>query len=570
MNNRKVNILLVDDDPLDRRLVEVTLARSNRSEQYNVETAGTLSEAAKRLSNGNYDVLLLDLNLPDSSGIDTVQKAQDMNSDASVIVLTGLDDEEMGLEAIRRGAEDYLVKGESLEHILVRTIRYSLERKRVRQRLIETENRFRSVVQTAGSAIFVLSPEYRILEWNEQAEHLYGWRRQEVLNKDYLGLFVPDDTRDQVAADMRKVLSGKTANSFENLIRVRNGSQRILLWNASPLFDAKGRPIGVIAVGQDITDRKRMEDELREHRGHLQLMVSERTANLEEVNEQLRKEIDDRMRAEQELLMAKREAEAANQTKSEFLANMSHELRTPLHSILSFASFGIKKYAGAKPRKLLDYFSRIKQSGTTLLELLNELLDLTKLESKKATFAFEPADLGMLVRSVTSELDTLLSERELTVRHEVSELDERITLDADKIKQVLRNLLNNAIKFSPEGGIIDVAICRVENSVRVSVRDQGPGIPPDELVAVFDKFVQSSKTKTGAGGTGLGLAICHEIIAAHEGRIWAENRQESGAVFSFEIPLSVDTHAENQPLLAGAGSGLAGSSCDLIEAHSAV
>ncbi|MBL7184797.1 MAG: PAS domain S-box protein [Phycisphaerae bacterium] len=570
MNNRKVNILLVDDDPLDRRLVEVTLARSNRSEQYNVETAGTLSEAAKRLSNGNYDVLLLDLNLPDSSGIDTVQKAQDMNSDASVIVLTGLDDEEMGLEAIRRGAEDYLIKGESLEHILVRTIRYSLERKRVRQRLIETENRFRSVVQTAGSAIFVLSPEYRILEWNEQAEHLYGWRRQEVLNKDYLGLFVPDDTRDQVAADMRKVLSGKTANSFENLIRVRDGSQRILLWNASPLFDAKGQPIGVIAVGQDITDRKRMEDELREHRGHLQLMVSERTANLEKVNEQLRKEIDDRMRAEQELLMAKREAEAANQTKSEFLANMSHELRTPLHSILSFASFGIKKYAGARPRKLLDYFSRIKQSGQTLLELLNNLLDLTKLESKKAMFAFEPADLGILVRSVTSELDTLLSEQKLTVRYEVSEFDERITLDADKIKQVLRNLLNNAIKFSPEGGIIDVAVCQVENSARVSVRDQGPGIPQDELVAVFDKFVQSSKTKTGAGGTGLGLAICHEIIAAHEGRIWAENRQESGAVFSFEIPLSVDRDAENQTLLAGAGNGLAESSGDLIGAHSAV
>jgi PAS domain S-box-containing protein len=521
-----------------------------------VETAGTLSEATERLSNGNYDVLLLDLNLPDSRGIDTVQKAQDINSDASILVLTGLDDEEMGIEAIRRGAEDYLIKGKSLEHILVRTIRYSLERKLVRQRLTETENRFRSVVQTAGSAIFVLSPEYRILEWNKQAERIYGRQRQEVLNKDYLRLFVPEEIRDKVATDMRKVLSGKTIKSFENSIRIHDGSRRILLWNASALFDAKGKPIGVIAVGQDITDRKRMEDELRHHREHLELIVNQRTANLQKVNEQLRKEIDVRKQVEQKLLIAKREAEASNRAKTEFLANMSHELRTPLHSILSFASFGVKKYANAKPEKLLDYFNTIKKSGQMLLELLNDLLDLAKLESRRAIFAFEPSDLGILVRTVTNELDTLLSERNLSIRHEVSRFDGEVTLDADKIKQVLRNLLDNAIKFSPEGGTIDVAVCRVASSVRVSVCDQGPGIPQDELEAVFDKFIQSSKTKTGAGGTGLGLAICREIIALHKGRIWVENGPEGGAVFSFEIPLSIDIHMENQMSLTAADNGL--------------
>jgi signal transduction histidine kinase len=357
---------------------------------------------------------------------------------------------------------------------------------------------------------------------------------------------------------MRKVLSGKTIKSFENSIRIRDGSRRILLWNASALFDAKGKPIGVIAVGQDITDRKCMEDELRHHREYLELIVNERTANLQEVNKQLHNEIDDRKQIEQKLLIAKRDAEAANRAKSEFLANMSHELRTPLHSILSFASFGTKKYANAKPEKLLDYFNRIKKTGQTLLELLNDLLDLAKLESRRAIFAFEPSDLGILVRTVTNELGTLLSERNLSIRHEVSKFDGEVTLDADKIKQVLRNLLDNAIKFSLEGGTIDVAVCRVDSSVRVSVRDQGPGIPQDELETVFDKFIQSSKTKTGAGGTGLGLAICHEIVAAHKGRIWAENGPEGGAVFSFEIPLSTGTHMhiEDQLLLAGADNGL--------------
>ena len=253
------------------------------------------------------------------------------------------------------------------------------------------------------------------------------------------------------------------------------------------------------------------------------------------------------IRSEKTLRQAKVQAEESNRAKSEFLANMSHELRTPLHSILSFASFGIKKYDGAKPEKLLDYFNRIKKSGKTLLELLDDLLDLAKLESRKATFVFEPTDLDALISSVTSELDTLLSERNLKVQQKDSTFDEQIALDADKIKQVLRNLLNNAIKFSPEGGIIDVDICRLNSSVRVSVSDQGPGIPQDELEAVFDKFVQSSKTKTGAGGTGLGLSICHEIIAAHRGHIWAENRQNGGAVFSFEIPLSLDTASMTWP-----------------------
>jgi len=279
----------------------------------------------------------------------------------------------------------------------------------------------------------------------------------------------------------------------------------------------------------------------KETLGRAKARAEESKKELERVNKQLETS------AQKANLLAQ-EAEAASQAKSEFLANMSHELRTPLHSIISFASFGIKKYNSAQLEKLLDYFNRIEQSGRTLLELLNDLLDLAKLESKKVTFSFEPTNIRILLKSVTDELDTLLSERNLNIRYEVSKFDGEVTLDADKIKQVLRNLLNNANKFSPENGVIDVTIYRAGSSVRVSICDQGPGVPQDELEAVFDKFVQSSKTKTGAGGTGLGLAICHEIITAHKGRIWAENRPEGGAMFSFEIPLSIDTHTENQPL----------------------
>ncbi|GAG04530.1 unnamed protein product, partial [marine sediment metagenome] len=199
-----------------------------------------------------------------------------------------------------------------------------------------------------------------------------------------------------------------------------------------------------------------------------------------------------------------------------------------------------------------DYFQTIEESAETLLTLLNDLLDLTKLETGKMKFEYVPTDLSILCDQIIDEFRSMFSERNLTIRCECN-VNKEVAVDAEKIKQVLRNLISNAGKFSPDGGAIDVYMHQREDTVLAVVCDQGPGVPDDELEAVFDKFVQSSKTNTGAGGTGLGLAICQEIITAHKGRIWAENRSEGGAVFSFEIPLSVDANAE-ESVLVGAGN----------------
>jgi signal transduction histidine kinase len=185
------------------------------------------------------------------------------------------------------------------------------------------------------------------------------------------------------------------------------------------------------------------------------------------------------------------------------------------------------------------------------LTLLNDLLDLAKLESGKITFKFRPANLSSLIDISRGECESLALEHNLTIRCEHLEANKKIVLDADKITQVLRNLLNNAIKFSAEGGTIDVISSKKADSIIVSVRDQGAGIPENELESIFGKFVQSSKNKASSGGTGLGLPICREIIAAHKGRIWAENNPDKGTNISFEIPLSLEAN-EQEEVLVGA------------------
>lgn len=256
--------------------------------------------------------------------------------------------------------------------------------------------------------------------------------------------------------------------------------------------------------------------------------------------------IERKKRAELEALVAdaekaRQEAEHANQVKTEFLANMSHELRTPMHAIINFSRHGIERIDKWDKERQIQNLSTIKNSGERLSGLLNNLLDLSKMEAGAAEYDIAQHSIVKLVKQVIREVGSLIEEKSITIHtpQTADYKDDNIKLEFDegKIHQALLNLLSNAIKFTPAGKNIYITCEQIADHVKLSISDEGIGIPESELDKVFDKFIQSSKTKSGAGGTGLGLAICKEIVEAHHGRVWAETNGWGGATFTMILPI---------------------------------
>jgi signal transduction histidine kinase len=353
-------------------------------------------------------------------------------------------------------------------------------------------------------------------------DHLLAASEQTLLSRKVMEV-MPRESADVLLAALREAAEHGSTHGVQISVNAPGG----MIWFELSIA-RKATPPGqaqrLIVLSRNITEYKRIESELKQHRDHLQEMVDERTSEADH---------------------ARWEAEQANQAKSMFLANMSHELRTPMHAVLSFATVGIersKDAEGAAMEKCHHYFERISQSGNRLLSLLNDLLDLSKLEAGKMELDIHTYHLRGLVCEACDEMATLAENKGMTFDFSQVPAEMEINCDRMRIGQVLSNLLSNAIKFSPAIGTLHINATRVSlpgqgEGVAVRVQDEGVGIPPEELKSIFDNFRQSSRTASNAGGTGLGLSISREIVELHGGTIHAENNPESGAALIFTLPL---------------------------------
>jgi len=373
--------------------------------------------------------------------------------------------------------------------------------KEANTKLKESEIRFHTLFDLLPDSIVLIDWEtFKLLEFNAAAYTLLGYSRDEFA--DFTISDINWDIPEENLAQRQNEIKANRKGNLEVKHRHKDGKIliRSVIYNTIKL---NNRDV-IVMVWHDLTEKKKTEI----------------------------------MRLEKE------SAELANISKSEFLANMSHELRTPMHGILSFARFGIKNIDKEDKAKNLKYFERINVSGERLLALLNDLLDLSKLEAGKMEFDIVDADLEKVVEHCVAEQQARINEMNLSVIINAKH-SSQVACDAVRIGQVITNFLSNAIKFSPEQSEIIITIQpqalkqgeQSINGIQLSIEDNGVGIPPNELDVVFDKFIQSSKTKTNAGGTGLGLSICTEIIKGHHGKLWAENGKNGGAIFYFLIPV---------------------------------
>jgi len=238
-----------------------------------------------------------------------------------------------------------------------------------------------------------------------------------------------------------------------------------------------------------------------------------------------------------ELEQKSRELEVASQHKSEFLANMSHELRTPLNAIIGFSEVLTDRMFGELNEKQDEYLKDIYASGTHLLSLINDILDLSKIEAGRMELELEDFHLPTALDNALILVRERAGRRSITLQTGVDEQLGEIRADERKIRQVVLNLLSNAIKFTPEGGQIEVRAVPVDGSVEVSVSDTGVGIAPEDQEAVFEEFRQVGAAEKKAEGTGLGLTLCRKFVELHGGRIWVKSRVGVGSTFTFTIPV---------------------------------
>jgi signal transduction histidine kinase len=265
-----------------------------------------------------------------------------------------------------------------------------------------------------------------------------------------------------------------------------------VLYNASVYKDEKGNVLGVFAAARDVTERKRFEQSLQE----------------------------------------------ANRMKSEFLANMSHELRTPLNGIIGFSEFLIDEKPGPLRPKQKEYLNDVLNSARHLLQLINDVLDLAKVEAGKMELHMETVSVGEAVEEVTAVIKGIAQKKRIAVGIEVSEGLDAVTLDQHKFKQVLYNLLSNAVKFTDDGGKVNIRARRLDpDRLEVQVRDSGIGIKAKDLGRLFTEFEQlDSGTARRFEGTGLGLALTKKIVEFQGGRINVESEPGKGSVFTFVLP----------------------------------
>ena len=531
----RTRVLLIEDNPADALFVDALLGGAYLVTQ-STDLGGGIAAAAQ----SSFDIVLLDLFLPDSRGLDTLAQFQTLHPELPILVMSGLDDEQVAESAVHHGAQDYLVKGQLDEVLLHRAVRYAIERKRVERALRDSEAFYQSLVENLPQFIYRKDVQGRFTFANRRFCVDLGKTLDEIAGRTDFDFFPAELAAKYQADDQRVMAAGKLFEAVEEHTPPGGEKEHVQVVK-SPVFDAHGKIIGTQGIFWDVTARVRGEEKLR--KAH---------ADLARSREDLLRTLADLQRSHNRLKEAQVQIIEMEKMQSigQMAAGIAHEVKNPLAVIRMGIEF-LKASSEAT-----------EEPGTTVLKDMDDalhradgiimgLLDF----STPGKAELRPGDLNTLLRSSLNLVKHELKAERITVATEFCDNLPAALVDANKIKQVFVNALTNAAHAMPEGGTLTVRTyikkltpeeaspnpgARQTHEFRAGERvlvtefdDTGTGVPVDKLGRVFEPFFT---TKAAGKGTGLGLTVSRKIIELHEGTIQLQNLHPCGARVTISLP----------------------------------
>ncbi len=414
-----------------------------------------------------------------------------------------------------------------------------LERQVQRVRLAEIEakrerDRLNLILENVADPILVTDDRSNIILMNKEAEQLFesddsqAWERAATVqaNDTKFTTFISDFTISPSLARREQMTLHIPDTGVELPVEVVSGK----------ILNRRGEPLAIVSVLHDLTEQvenERLYDELKTFSSQLEDRIQAATADLAEQNTRLQ--------------WQSRELEKANRLKSEFLASMSHELRTPINALIGYASLMLDRIYGDLTPRQEEGLNRIQGAAQHLLALINDILDLAKIEAGRMPLHLDDVTLADIVKEISQQIEPLVKKRSLTFNVEMPSKDVMLHTDRTKVKQILLNLLSNAVKFTHHGGVW-VTVSKDEEDLRFDVRDTGIGIRASDLESIWEDFRQVDQSRTREfGGTGLGLSITRKLVDALGGHVFAESVFGKGSTFTVVLPIKTVARPDDSP-----------------------